>query len=125
MALGKSSIVRDGSSRVERINDRDQLEDFARFPYQLNAGRDAWWPPDVQNEIDFVSRRTPASAYLDLAAFCARREDQILARVTAVVNRRYNEHWNERLGHLIHFEALEGEDDATVAMIEGAVEWQK
>ena len=42
---------------------------------------------------------------------------RLVARVSAVVNRRYIEHWNEQLGQLIHFEALEDEDDAVAAML--------
>jgi hypothetical protein len=60
------------------------------------------------------------SQYLDIAPIFARRDGKLVARVSAVINRRYIEHWNEPLGQLIHFEALEGEDDAVAAMIEAA-----
>jgi len=124
MALGKSIITRQGAPVVvEQVTTRHALEEFARLPYQIYAGRSAWWPPDVQNEIDFLMRRTPVAGYLDIAPFCARRGEQMVARVTAVVNRRYNHHWNEQLGHLIHFEALEDENDAAVAMLQEAIEW--
>jgi hypothetical protein len=123
MAFGRSIVAGRGAPRVERITSRDALDEFARLPYQVYAGRSAWWPPDVQNEIDFLMRRTPATAYLDIAGFCARRGEQMVARVSAVVNRRYNAHWNETLGHLIHFEAIEDENEATVAMLNEAAEW--
>src|SRR2546421_2426061 len=123
MAFGRSIIPHQGPPAVERVTSRHALEEFARLPYQIYGARSAWWPPDVQNEVDFLSRRTPATAYLDVAPFCARRGDQMVARVTAVVNRRYNSHWNEHLGHLIHFEALEDEGDATVTMLEAAMKW--
>ena len=123
MAFGRSFIANRDTTRVERVTTRHALEEFARLPYQIYAGRAAWWPPDVQNEIDFLSRGTPVTSYLDLAGFCARRGEQMVARVTAVINRRYNDHWNEKLGHLIHFEALEDENEATVAMLQAATEW--
>ncbi len=123
MAFGRSIFAHHGTPRVERIATRDALEEFARLPYQVYAGRAAWWPPDVQNEIDFLTRRTPAAAFLDLAGFCARRGHQMVARVSAVINHRYNAHWNEHLGHLIHFEALEDENEATVAMLKEAMAW--
>src|SRR5215469_3799924 len=123
MALGRSIVTHQGEPRVERVTSRHALEEFARLPYQIYAGRAAWWPPDVQNEVDFLMRRTPVTAYLDLAAFCARRGEQMVARVSAVVNHRYNQHWNEKLGHLIHFEALEDENEATLAMLREALEW--
>ena len=123
MAFGRSIITSGGKPRVEQVSSRQALEEFARLPYQVYAGRPAWWPPDVQNEIDFLTRRTPVAAYLDIAGVCAWRGEQMVARVSAVINRRYNDHWNERLGHLIHFEALEEENQATVAMLRAAMEW--
>ena len=55
--------------------------------------------------------------------FAVRRRAQVVARVTAVVNPRYNSHWNERIGQLIHFEALPGEAEGVAAMLEEAAGW--
>jgi hypothetical protein len=111
-----------GNIRIERIVSHDGYEEFARLPFQVYANRDAWWPPDLQNEIDLLSRRTPLAAYLEIDAFTARRDGRLVARVSGVINRRYIEHWNEQLGQLIHFEALDGENDAAVELLRAAVE---
>ena len=108
------------SIAIERPTSRHQLEEFARLPMQVYASRDAWWPPDIQNEINLLSRRSLLSSHLEVAPFCARRGGRIVARVSAVINRRYIEHWNEQLGQLIQFEALEGEDVAVAALIDQA-----
>ena len=105
---------------IERPTSRQQLEEFARLPLQVYAARDAWWPPDIQNEIDLLSRRSLLSSHLEVTPFCARRAGRIVARVSAVINRRYIEHWNEQLGQLIHFEAHEDEDVAVAALLEQA-----
>src|SRR5271165_7123060 len=107
---------------VERPASREQLDEFARLPFQVYGERDAWWPPDVQNEIDLLSNRSLLSAHLDVTPLCARRAGRVVARVSAIINRRYVEHWNEPLGQLIHFEALEGEDVAVAAMLAEAVQ---
>ena len=107
---------------IERPTSRAQLEEFARLPFQVYAGRAAWWPPDVQNEIDLLARRSMLSSRLEVTPFCARRAGRLVARVSAVVNRRYIEHWHEQLGQLIHFEALEGEDVAVAAMLDQAIQ---
>ena len=101
----------------------DKLDEFARLPFQVYDGRDAWWPPDVQNEIDLLSRASLLRGHLRGDAFFARRRaGRLVARVSAVINRRYIEHWNEQLGQLIQFEALEGEDVAVAAMLDEAVQ---
>ena len=113
------------SGCVEITNPRSQaeLEDFARLPFQVYADRPAWWPPDVQNELDLLSRRSPLSSFIEIEPFVARRYGETVARVSAVINHRYNEHWNEKLGQLIHFEAVADQDDAATALLDAAAEW--
>src|SRR6204780_5404079 len=110
------------SVSTERPPSREQLDEFARLPFRVYDSRAAWWPPDVQNEIDLLSRRSLLSTHLEVTPFCARRRGHVVARVTAVINRRYIEHWNEQLGQLIQFEALEGEEVAVPAMLKEAVQ---
>lgn len=109
--------------RVEQIGTPEAFEQFARLPYEVYAARDAWWPPDVQNEVELLTGRALIAAHLELAPFCAWREGKLVARVSAVVNYRYNEHWGEKLGQLIHFEALPDEDDAVSALLTAAGDW--
>lgn len=111
------------SIRVQCVTTRDGYDEFARLPYRVYGERDAWWPPDIQNEVALLSGRSPLSNHLELAPFSAYRDGQLVARVTAVVNRRYIEHWNEPLGQLIHFEALAGQHEATAALLEQGIEW--
>jgi hypothetical protein len=115
--------VTGNSIRIERPFSPEQLEQFARLPFQVYANRDAWWPPDVQNEIDLLARRSLLASYLEIEPFCAWRAGKLVARVTAIVNRRYIEHWSEPLGQLIHFEAHDGEDEAVAAMLEESLGW--
>ncbi|HYK66122.1 MAG TPA: hypothetical protein VEY94_14355, partial [Patescibacteria group bacterium] len=67
---------------IERPTSRAQLEEFARLPFQVYAGRAAWWPPDVQNEIDLLARRSMLSSRLEVTPFCARRAGRLVARVS-------------------------------------------
>ncbi len=109
--------------RIEAINSAQAFEEFARLPYQVYADREAWWPPDVRNEVDLLSGRTLTAPYLHLQPFCAWSGGRLVARVSAVINRRYIAHWGERLGQLIHFEAAAGQDEAADAMLGRAMEW--
>jgi hypothetical protein len=117
-------VIGDGI-RIEQPSTPEQMNEFARLPYRVYGNLDAWWPPDVQNELDLLSRRSLLSSYLEICPFSARRAGKVVARVSAVINRRYVEHWNEQLGQLIHFEAVEGENAAALAVIDAAVQWLK
>ncbi len=107
---------------IERPKGRAALEEFARLPFHIYNNRQAWWPPDILNEVDLLIGRNPLSPYIEIEPLCARRNGRLVARVSVVINDRYNRHWNERLGQLVHFEAMPGEDDAVAAMLERAVE---
>jgi hypothetical protein len=111
------------SIRVEAIRTPQAFEEFARLPFAVYAEREAWWPPDIRNEVDLLAGRTRTAPYLQIQPFCAWRDDRLVARVSAVVNRRYIEHWNELLGQLIHFEAVAGEEQAVSEMLARALEW--
>jgi hypothetical protein len=112
-----------GRVSIENPRGRAQLEDFARLPFLVYAERKAWWPPDIQNEVDLLSHRSPLSSFLDIEPFVARRDGRTVARVSAVINHRYNNHWKEKLGQVIHLEALPDEDDAATMLLEAAVRW--
>jgi GNAT superfamily N-acetyltransferase len=109
--------------RVEQINTLEAFEAFARLPYEIYAARDAWWPPDVQNEIELLSGRALIAAHLEMCPLGAWRDGKLVARLNAVVNYRYNEHWNEKTGQLIHFEALPNEDGAVAALLGESLDW--
>lgn len=108
---------------VERIHTTESCEKFAAMPMEVYGDRDAWWPPDVGNEVDLLQGRSPLAANLELAPFWALRAGKPVARVTALVNRRYVEHWGERIGHLTQFEALPGQDEAATAVLAEASAW--
>lgn len=111
--------------KVEAVTTRGAMNDFAMLPFHVYSAYPAWWPPDVDNEIELLRGRSPISSYLELMPLMARRGSRPVARATAVINRRYNEHWNERLGQLIHFEAMPGEAMAAIAVLQEAVNWFK
>ncbi len=109
--------------KIEAIGGQEAFEQFARLPYAIYASREAWWPPDVQNETDLLAGRAPITAYLDIQPFCAWHDSKLVARLSTVVNHRYNEHWQEKIGQLIHFEALPHQEAAVSALFETASEW--
>ncbi|HLH75197.1 MAG TPA: hypothetical protein VKV28_00190 [Candidatus Binataceae bacterium] len=113
----------DESIKIQPVSGREGLAEFASLPFQIYQGQAAWWPPDLDNEVELLGGRAPITAYLEMLPLVARRGGRLVARVTAVVNHRYNEHWRERVGQLIHFEALPEQDEAVGALLESAGQW--
>ena len=54
-----------------------------------------------------------------------RDHGEIVARAVAALDERYNRHWNERLGHIIMFEAMPDSREAVKLLMDQACEWLK
>src|SRR4030095_13931449 len=109
--------------RVEVPDGTAAIEEFVRFHDRVYADRGAFWPAFLELEAPFVGGAGPVAADRHVRPFGARDGGEMLARVLAVVDARYQRHWNERLGHVVKFEALPGTRDAVRAVMDAACEW--
>jgi len=66
---------------------------------------------------------SPYAKGRELRPFVARRGGEIVARVLAVVDHHYIDHWKENVGHLPLFEALPGTRDEVRALMNEACQW--
>jgi hypothetical protein len=76
-------------------------------------------------ETAVMSGESPFNEDRMMCPFLVRDGGRILARVLAVMDARYNRHWNERLGHLCWFEALHDTREAVKLLIDEACAWLK
>lgn len=72
-----------------------------------------------------MSGKSPFNEDRTIRPFLVRDGGRILARILAVIDMRYNRHWNEHLGHLCWFEALPDTREAVKLLIDEACEWLK
>ena len=105
------------------LDRREQLERYAAFGAEVYRDSPHWVPPDTHHFVASLAGEVPAAVHCDLQPFWASRGDRVLATATALVDRLYNEHWNDALGHVLFFEALPGEDAAAAAVLRRAGEW--
>ena len=107
---------------IERPTSREQLESSRGFRSRFTAGATRGGRPTCRTR-SICCRAAACSRRISKSRRSARAaRGRLVARVSAVINRRYIEHWNEQLGQLIQFEALEGEDVAVAAMLDEAVQ---
>ena len=109
--------------RVEVPDGTAAIDEFVRFHDHVYAGHRAFWPAFLALEAPFVGGTGPVAADRRVRPFVARDGGEIVARVLAVADARYQRHWNERLGHVVKFEALPGTRDAVRALMDAACEW--
>src|SRR5262245_45999539 len=109
--------------RVERLSGPDALTDFILFHDEVYAARPARWPASVPFQLPTLTGDGPFARDRRMCAFVARDRGRTLARALAVIDARYQRHWNERLGHVSMFEALPDTTEASRLVVDAACEW--
>jgi hypothetical protein len=109
--------------RIDVPADTAAIEEFVRFHDRVYAGRGAFWPAFPALEAPFVGGSGPVAADRRVRPFVAVDRGEIVARVLAVVDERYQRHWGERLGHVVKFEALPGTRSAVRSLMDAACNW--
>jgi hypothetical protein len=109
--------------KVETLESKEALTEFIRFYDQVYEYRDARWPEDLSWKLSILTTENPFAEGQIMRPLVVREGSRILARVLAVVNERYNQHWQERLGHICWFEALPDARQATKLLLDEACQW--
>jgi hypothetical protein len=109
--------------KIEALEGEEAATEFVLFHDRVYADRSARWPASPEMQVPLLTGQSPYSKDRETCAFIARQGGEIAARVLAVVDGRYNRHWNERLGHVALFEALPGADDAVRSLMDEACGW--
>lgn len=106
---------------VRPVRGRGELKRFIRFPWRIYAGDPLWVPPllaDMRSVLDRTKH--PYHQHADSEYFLAWRAGEVVGRIAATVNHRYNEFHEERTGHFGFFESVR--DDAVAAALLAAAE---
>ncbi len=108
---------------VRSLSTPEEFRRYADFAQEVYRSYPHWVPSDVHHLIDLLAGQKEAGPHWQVQPFLVEREDRILATLTAVVDDLYNSHWNERMGHLLFFEALPDADAAVSALFRAACDW--
>ncbi len=111
------------------LGDR-RLKSFVEVPWRLHRGDPNWTPP-LRAELlgskvfRITGLLTPAHPYhrdAEVTHFIARSGNRLLGRVSAAVNRRFNRHYNDRIGFFGFFESVNNFEVAK-ELLDRAREW--
>jgi GNAT superfamily N-acetyltransferase len=108
--------------RIERPAGEDALAEFVALHDRVYAARPARWPASPLH-LPTLLGQTPITKERELKPFVAREAGEVVARVCAAVDGPYLRHWNERVGHLLMFEALPAARRAVRLLLDEACAW--
>jgi GNAT superfamily N-acetyltransferase len=111
--------------RVEFPEGKDALTEFILFYDRVYGYRSVRWPASVEMQMPLLTGESADCEDRIFRPLLVRDEGEIVTRAIAVVDDRYNRHWNERLGHIIMFEAMPNSREAVKLLMDTACDWLK
>jgi len=99
------------------------MAEFIRLPLRLYAGDHNFVPHLTRERREFFSDENPLFAFTEVTYLLARdARGRVIGRVTAHINSRHNEYWDEKTGFFGFFECIE-EHEVAQELLEAAETW--
>jgi GNAT superfamily N-acetyltransferase len=120
---GKAASPLPAHVEVSPVRTSAERTAFIRFPYTIYRGDPNWVPHLEMERRDFIDpRKHPFFEFGQVELFLARRDGQVVGRIAAVDNPRYNEFQKTNVGFFGLFECV---NDVGVAraLFEAAAAW--
>jgi hypothetical protein len=108
------------SLSIEILNSLDLRTRFVDFYDTVYEYRDARWPGKKAEEHLLLSGESPLIAGKSFRALLAIDGGKVVARGIALMDSNYLRYWNDHVGHLILFEALDESDVAVRQLVDEA-----
>lgn len=107
------------------VTSKSQVSQFIRFPYQLYHNHPHWVPPlFIDTKIHLDKNKHPFYEHSDADFFVALNDNQVVGRIAALENRRFNEYHNTRQAQFYLFECIDDLDVARM-LFEQVIKWAK
>lgn len=109
--------------RVLLVTSQRQREQFIDLPWQTYRGNPCWVPPlkrDVRHLLDIGHH--PFWEHARCALFIAEADGKVVGRISAQVDKNYNDLWREKLGSFGFFECPDDQEIANM-LFDAAAEW--
>jgi hypothetical protein len=109
--------------QVTPVRSRRDRKEFIELPFRLHANAEQWIPPlRIERRLFLNPRFNAYFKRAEVELFLARRDGRVVGRISAQIDRAFNEYQGNAWGH---FGFLELEDDAEVAaaLFDVAASW--
>jgi len=110
---------------IREVKGKNDIKQFIDFQYDLYKNDPMWVPMIKADEIAAITpEKNPAFNSCDARFWLAYKNGKPAGRIGAIINHRYNEERNEKLGRFTRFECI---DDTDVAkeLLDTATGWLK
>jgi hypothetical protein len=110
---------------VREVKTRRDLKAFIYLPEKIHKGHRNWVPPIYMDEWKYFNpKKNKAFGYCQTLLLLALREDRVVGRIMGIINTRFNEYRNEKLGRFGFLETWE-DKEVVHALLERVEEWTR
>ena len=108
---------------VTQVHSRAERDAFVKFPWRIYANDPVWVPPLLIERKQFIDRKKhPFYEHGDAALFLARSGGEIVGRIMACDDPKYNALHQSNVGFFGMFESINDQEVAR-ALLEAAADW--
>jgi hypothetical protein len=113
----------DGQLRIEPVTDKRGVTEFVKFPFKLYRSDPNWVPPLIEERLDFLNpKKNPFFEHARCQLFLARRADELVGTIAAVVNDNLIAFQDEQAGSFGFLEMI-NDPEVAGALLEAAEAW--
>lgn len=112
-----------GSLTIRPVRTRPELKRFVKVPFHLHRDQEQWVPPLIFERMQFLNRRkNPWFEHGEAEFFVAEREGEPVGRISAHLDRRWDEYQGGSDAMFGFFETAE-DPEVVRALFDAATEW--
>jgi len=112
-----------GRISIRPVRTRRELKRFVKIPFELHRGSPQWVAPLIFERMEFLSReKNPYFEHAEAEYFLAERDGEPVGRITAQIDRRWDEFQGGNDGMFGFFETVDDREVAA-ALFEAAEDW--
>lgn len=105
------TLVTPAKVRLVRRGDRRDVAAFVDLAERLHGDTGVWAPPGLRRDaVRQVRRDHPFHAHSSASFFVAEHRGQVVGRIAAIENRRFNAHHGRKVGFFGSFETIDDEE---------------
>lgn len=96
---------------IKEVTTLHELKQFVTFQYSLYKDNRYWVPPLRTDELHSLRKdKNPAFDICEARYWLARKDGKIVGRVAGIINRRYNEKWNQHAARFGWFDFIDDQE---------------
>jgi len=113
------------SIEIREVVEKSDVKKFVDFPFGLYKNEKMWVPPIKDDEIKALSADTnPSFEFCDAKFWIVLKDSKVLGRIGAIINHKYNQERDEKMGRFTRFECVDSGEVAAL-LLQTAEEWIK